>query len=328
MAALLGDADMGDAQLATSTSPAKIEANRQNARLSTGPRTPEGKAVSALNATRHGLFTVCPVVAGLESAEAWDAHRSAIASALRPVDALEELLADRVALAAWRLGRVARYEREAVLLLQEKAGEEMERARVFEIPGLGGEEESPVHAAEVLRKREQRYNMFNSLPGMADAAQLDPTWAMEVLGAAAEEVGAEDYPLPPGCPEDDPETWSKWTAGNVRSCLANLAKQAGEDLAEVLHRVVVGAAEETSQAQAKLERATVELERLKRKRILPEAGTIEKIMRYEGYLERGLYRALHELWRLQASRAGGHVPAPAVLDVDVAVGPSEGTRRE
>jgi hypothetical protein len=37
------------------TSQRKVEANRRNARLSTGPRSPAGKARAARNAMRHGL---------------------------------------------------------------------------------------------------------------------------------------------------------------------------------------------------------------------------------------------------------------------------------
>lgn len=37
------------------TSPARVQANRENAGKSTGPRTPEGKAKSSRNARRHGL---------------------------------------------------------------------------------------------------------------------------------------------------------------------------------------------------------------------------------------------------------------------------------
>ena len=47
------------------------------------------------------------------------------------------------------------------------------------------------------------------------------------------------------------------------------------------------------------------------------ADMLTKLSRYETALERGMYRALHELERLQAARRGQHVTPPAVLDVEV-----------
>lgn len=55
------------------------------------------------------------------------------------------------------------------------------------------------------------------------------------------------------------------------------------------------------------------------------SNAIEKIRRYETSLERSFYRALHELERIQTRRHGGHVPVPAVLDVQVD-SPSRQTR--
>ena len=48
--------------------------------------------------------------------------------------------------------------------------------------------------------------------------------------------------------------------------------------------------------------------------------TFGKLARYEAHLERTLYRALHELQRLQAARSGGKVVAPVAVDVSVAGG--------
>lgn len=49
-----------------------------------------------------------------------------------------------------------------------------------------------------------------------------------------------------------------------------------------------------------------------------------KLIRYESSIERGIYKALHELQRLQASRKGEEVPLPVAIDVDVSDGKENG----
>lgn len=44
-----------------------------------------------------------------------------------------------------------------------------------------------------------------------------------------------------------------------------------------------------------------------------------KLSRYEAAIERSLYKALHELQRLQAARNGGNVPLPLAVDADVSL---------
>jgi hypothetical protein len=56
-----------------------------------------------------------------------------------------------------------------------------------------------------------------------------------------------------------------------------------------------------------------------------DEGAFLNLSRYEAAIERGLFRALHELERLQARRLGVDVPPVATVDVDIALQVSEGT---
>ena len=49
--------------------------------------------------------------------------------------------------------------------------------------------------------------------------------------------------------------------------------------------------------------------------VLPSAEVLQKIMRYEGALDRQLYRAMNQLERLQRRRGGEKVAAPLMMDV-------------
>src|SRR3954463_1838253 len=91
----------------------QLEANRQNALRSTGPRTQEGAEGCKMNAHRHGLRALQTVVPG-ESPDEWEAHRTAIVADLAPAGALELALAEQAAVKLWRLGRVVRHEADLI----------------------------------------------------------------------------------------------------------------------------------------------------------------------------------------------------------------------
>ena len=86
------------------TSQRQIEANRHNATKSTGPKTPQGKAVVALNAMQHGLLSREAVIEGESEAELVDLGKC-LRRQLTPTGELELLLVDRIVAAAWRLRR-------------------------------------------------------------------------------------------------------------------------------------------------------------------------------------------------------------------------------
>jgi hypothetical protein len=84
----------------------KAESNRANAQHSTGPKTPEGKHRSSLNALRHGL-TGQIVVMPHEDLAAYQRHVKALNDEYNPQGHTEALLVQALADATWRLNRVA-----------------------------------------------------------------------------------------------------------------------------------------------------------------------------------------------------------------------------
>jgi hypothetical protein len=87
----------------------QIEANRRNARHSTGPITEQGKQRSRCNAVRHGL-TAQTVIRVLEDAADYQAFESAIVADYDAPSAVERELVLRLASLLWRLRRATAME--------------------------------------------------------------------------------------------------------------------------------------------------------------------------------------------------------------------------
>ena len=115
------------------TSERQKAANQANALHSTGPKTPEGKATVRFNAFRHGLLTRDVVLPG-EDADAFEDLLNQVRADLSPVGPIEELLADRMVNAMWRLRRLARAETALFdwRVRAVKAGELADQVRSYE----------------------------------------------------------------------------------------------------------------------------------------------------------------------------------------------------
>ncbi len=89
-----------------STSEARINANRKNAALSSGPKTDEGKAISRANALKHGMTGAGVVLPEADAAEV-DRRSVAFAKELEATGEVGLALARRAALNSVRMERGA-----------------------------------------------------------------------------------------------------------------------------------------------------------------------------------------------------------------------------
>lgn len=97
----------------------QIAANQQNAKKSTGAKSPTGKAVVATNSTKHGIFSSKAIISG-ESLEDFQSLLDGLVESLKPVGTLENFYVERVAHVIWRQARLVRAESAFLELQQSK----------------------------------------------------------------------------------------------------------------------------------------------------------------------------------------------------------------
>jgi len=98
------------------TSAPKIAANKANAKKSTGPTSPDGKARSAQNALKHGLLASQAIIPDDPDEDRGDfeALLEVITAEYRPLGPTQCLAVERIAICYWRLRRALRYEAHCV----------------------------------------------------------------------------------------------------------------------------------------------------------------------------------------------------------------------
>lgn len=269
-------------------SPQRVAINRANALKSTGPRSSAGKARASKNAVRSGVYSLCPVIAGVEKEEDWQAFRRAMMESLKPVAEIENVLVERITLIAWRLRRVIRAE---TATLQAEAEQLREPVRKLE-DSRGWK----VSIGELLTK----------LSAADDDAEFSEDEAELVLwralGTATDEssdfeleVAFEPYWEALGTPQ-------RWTAGGIRRLVADLADQHEWTMGDLMVRMQADATSDCDSYRAEMDTKHAKLCQDQSACLIPREETLAKIGRYESHLSREMFRCLHELQRVQAER--------------------------
>lgn len=93
----------------------QIEANRENAKRSTGPRSVQGKQVVSGNRLSHGILSNKLLLENESPAE-YQALLDDLLAQLRPVGTLEQALVEKIAVILWRQKRLVRAESASITM--------------------------------------------------------------------------------------------------------------------------------------------------------------------------------------------------------------------
>ena len=280
----------------TTVSAGKVEANRANAGKSTGPKSAAGKAMSRMNALKHGLLAREVVVRGLHDGERgsrFQALHQLYREHLDPVGPLEEMMVERIVTAYWRLHRVLIAERGEILRSLGEAEHRddltsdprrllltlrrlpwtheaaRELSAIRDCVRREGELTEPT-LARLLKVLEGRSSTIKDLQEMREAAPADTE------GMSEEAIRAKRQ-----------ERLAEFLDGQLVNCEEGL-----RDIAEI----------HGWNAQVRRDAS-----------LMPAQNVVDKLLRYEARLERQMYRAMNQLERLQRLRRGEVVPPPVVI---------------
>ena len=287
--------DPAESRSPRSVSAKKINANRRNSQLSTGPKTDVGKQASRMNALKHALLAKEVVITrGDNKEDEWafaqlleDVHADR-----QPIGVVEELEVQKIALCYWRKKRAIRYEHGAIR--QQRTGDLREREQ---------------------RHREKALHAYGSFTdGAASIQYLIDRWAQVKQEILEGQLSLESLDLVeqifPDCVEEPGETGVEDEGVEGEGVMAPPEYHLHE---QELRRGIEAELRRLSRLREKAARTErLALEARIRTAALPHLVVVENLVRYETSNDRELDRALNRLERMQERRrAKGGTPPEA-----------------
>ncbi len=279
----------------------------------TGPRTKRGKRKSRSNAVRHGIFAV-GFLRGRESRAEYNALVNDLADSLQPVGKIEEILVEKLAMTLWRHRRVLQAEaaeiaRETYTIEDEElnGGAISRKTPVGNLGLIKGamatHDEVSLAAAALLLEKLRDQIREKGLDWERDRNTLK-----SVYGTQSAREGLDEDPLG--------ELADKYR----EIALSGKAQGAAAECKGEFTELIVGLVEEEIQRLEQLfdEWNSRAMERLKLQKttvLVPQQQVADRLLRYEGALDRAFDRTLAQLERLQRLRSGQPTPPPLNINV-------------
>jgi hypothetical protein len=285
----------------------QLTANRRNAQKSTGPKTHNGRAVSKMNALKHGILSKEVLVRGKHARE--NAHElrklhARFREHLNPVGPVEEMLVDQIVTAHWRLRRAMKAESGEIALGVDNGYWERKRNNDKFTVSLWELDENP----ETAMRNSSFGNFFmrRQLLAVRDSVEAEG----ELTEAAVQSVIFRGKPYGLTAKLEKLRQKSQANPDGL-SAMALRLKQKEEVLAYLNGEIN----QNTWRESWNMEREEMEEEARQAAAALPSLVVLDKIMRYETKLERQQYRAMFQLERAQRLRLGETVPLPVAMVV-------------
>jgi len=335
-------------RLTKTVSPKKLAANRRNALRSTGPRTLCGKATVAFNAVKSGLFAKHVLIAagdGKEDESEFNRLLSGLHEHFRPQGMLESLLVETIATCAWRRRRVLRCETgqirkrldSAICHEQYRVADEFSRleGRILQkfVDSDAGDVTEPLSeygpALRALQRNscglQHLIDLLASLRSrVAQKGNLDEdSKRFLVLNFASDTGGflarmlkccslAQQAMQPASPAEPGPPARTGFVRGGVEEPKAPSLEECRKMMLLLIDREIEILAQRKKIADHQQDlAAATSLQALS----LPSGPAAGVVLRYAASIDRELYRALHQLERVQRQRQGESLPPPVSVSV-------------
>jgi hypothetical protein len=294
------------------TTEKQVEANKQNALVSTGPVTAEGKALVSQNAVKHGIFARDLIITSGDGKEDEQEYRElldGLIMSLNPSGQMECVLVEKIAVDFWRLRRVLRFESGSIRKFLDMAISDYYNKADWE-----GKKEHKTNDKINEEIAEQKgfldwNNRYIRALKKGVVSFDKPQWSGEGLESDIEEdlnmvAEALEYRLLKG---DDYAQYEEGELdfGRLRAIFKN-AGYSDADIAEEL----IGCLKKQNKGYQKTI-SELEQEKLKNKYAeevviktssLPAGDTYEKVIKYEKAVQRSILQNLALLKRMQSMR--------------------------